>query len=200
MAATDLFQTSTPDPNKVGLDPGTQNLLNKQVETANKGPEYFSGLINQGVSDKRLAQPSGDQSEAGTGMSQGQLGALRQSYAGQAQQGINRIMDQNKLQGSLMKADYMSKVSQALLHQQMQYANQYQVLTQAYNQSEAARAGAINSLFQLANVGIGQYAANQSTTSDNPLNINARTGGFNPEAQSGFANEFFSSGGNRQIG
>lgn len=159
-----IIGTTTPQPTAVGLDSGTQNLINSQVANSGQDPSHFSGILNQGV-DKAQGNLGGVQNnlnagttQANTGMAPGQFQALRQSYAAQAGQNINRLKSQNDLQGQMMKADYMNQTAKALLGQAQFQSNQYQTLTNAYTQQEAARASAINSMFQTADTVIGLKA------------------------------------------
>lgn len=153
------------DPKTIELDPATQSLLKKQVDQANQTPEQFSGMLNTNVqsAQNRMSQvPGVGQDQGKTGLNNGMLGAIQNTYASHAQKGINRLTDYNALQGNMQKAEYMKKVSSALMGQEMARANQYRMLTEAYNQGEMARASAINSLFQVANVGMGMYAGNMN--------------------------------------
>ncbi len=157
-----------PQVTTVPLDPGTSAIEGQQLNQAAQPSSYYTGMLNSNLGQATGGLGQGDQQlsqvSKQTGMSPGQLGAIRNVYNQHAAEGIGRITQQNQMQGQMMKADYLSKMSQAMLGQQVNAVNQYQVLTNAYQQQEMARAGAINSLFQVADTGIGmQMAQNRKT-------------------------------------
>lgn len=156
---------SVPAPSYVGLDPGTQGLMNQEAIQAGQSSSYYSGLLNQGVAAQtgQLGGTSAQDQRAsaemgGSAMPGGQIQAIRGVYGRQAQQGLNQLKTQNDYQGQMMKADYMSTVGKALLGQQQNMANYYQSLTNAYVQQETSRAQTINSLFQVGDQVIGMNA------------------------------------------
>lgn len=160
--ATNQLMGQTPQLKIVPLDSGTQSIMQSESNMAGQPSSYFSGLLNNSTDQAHnLAQ--GDQQlnqqAQQMGMSPGQMKAIRNVYNSHAQKGIYQLKQQNDMQGQMMKADYMSKLSQAMLGQQVTAANQYQMLTDAYVQQEQARAGFINSLFQTGDTAIGMRAA-----------------------------------------
>jgi len=153
---------STPQPTTVALDPQTQAIESQEAQKAGQPSSEWTGRLNANMDQSGALGQSDQQTQhlsQQTGMSPGQIGAIRNVYGMHAREGIQRLKGQNDLQGQMMKADYMSKMSQAMLGQQVTAVNQYQVLTNAYQQQEMARAGLVNSLFQTADVGIGMKAA-----------------------------------------
>jgi len=174
---------STPSaPSAVPLDQGTQNVINNETAQAGQDVSQYANQLNQNTGNASgLLGNSQSQKQAEAaqgGMSPGMFGAIRNVYANQAGSSIANLNRQNQMQATMQKADYMNQTAQALLGQQAALTNQYQVLTNAYNQSEAARAGTIASLTQVANFGIAHNAANASkgtqssglATSQGPVN------------------------------
>lgn len=153
-----IFNPDQPKPpDQVQLDPGSQGLINNQVETAKQDPSYYSGLINQGVDRSQSLNPNATQSsqeQSRLGNPNTNLDAIRAAYRFQAQSGIKQVYDQNSYQGQLMKADYMNKISSTLLGQQAQSVQSFQRLNQAYMDQEMGRAQTINSIFQVGNQAI----------------------------------------------
>lgn len=182
-----LGGSSPTPPSQVALDPGSQQIVNQQIATAGQDPSYYSGILNQNQGQARsLAQ--GDQQlqqqSQQLGMQPGQMQAIRNAYNSQANTGINDLVQQNELKGKMMKADYMNKLSSTLLGQQKQAVSQYQVLTQAYQQQEMARAQTISSLFQTGALAGGMMAGSQSANAGGVIQPGAGTnvGGYSPSA------------------
>ncbi len=143
----------TPDPKTVSLDGGTQGLINRQIEGADKPDEYFSGLLNQGM-DSQQYQVAPELLEQ---QSQGKMEdphinkAISRVYQQKAGKALDELKRQNEFQGKMMKNDYMNQTAQVLMRQQQNTLQNYQMLSQAYQAQEQARAQFINSLFQTGN-------------------------------------------------
>lgn len=189
-----LLDDEAPEPTVVGLDPGTKGLMADQAQKASQGPEYYSGILNQNTEKAgQLGQnpEQVQQSASALGMDPNQFQAIRRVYNNQAQQGIQQLKGHNEVQGQLMKADYMNKISKAMLGQQAQQVQQYQFLTNAYMQQEQARAQTINSLFQVGNQVIGMNAKMKLPPQSQALQADpgqAYAGGFgdrNPYSNNG---------------
>jgi len=146
----------TPQPTTVALDPASQNIENQEATQAGQDSSVFGNEINQNVQAAasglmNAPQEKNQAASLGGNMPGDTFGAIRNAYSNQAGAQISGLMNQNQMQAQLMKADYMNQVGKAMLGQQVNAANQYQTLTNAYVQQNAARAGAIASLFQTAN-------------------------------------------------
>lgn len=181
---------STPQPNIVPLDSGTQGLVNSTVQKASQPLSTYTGELNQGVSTT-MAQPSAAMTKGSDSAMGGNFSssAIRNKYAQVAGQGIAGVMNQNNYQAQLMRADYMNQTAKALLGQQQNYVQNMQTITNANISQEMARAQMINSLFQTADTGMGIYAGNQKQAFDAAGRANNRVGSQMPVAQSGYASE-----------
>ncbi len=164
------FAGGAPDaPKSVGLDSGSQGLLNRSVAQASQPSGYYSGILNQNVGRAQTALGQSNQAAAqenasmggGINLSPGQMGAIRNAYNSQASRQIGNMVKQNDYKGQMMRADYMNSIAQTMLHQQAQQVSQYGVLTNAFIQQEGARAAAINSLFQTGDTAMGMQMARQ---------------------------------------
>jgi hypothetical protein len=160
-----LSGPSPTPPSQVPLDSASQGILNNMTAQSGQNPSVFAASINQGTgsslqrNDQQQAQAEAAQ---GGGMNATDFGAIRNVYNQQAGQQIAQTLNQNNVQAQMMKADYMNATAKAMLGQQQAAVNQYQVLTNAYNQQEQARAGLVSSLFQVANTGMAMNAAKPS--------------------------------------
>lgn len=154
----------------VPLDASTQEALGRGMENASQSPEDIQAKLNQNL-DQTGNLSQGDQqiSQEAQRMNipPGQLEAIRNVYNREANSGIEQIKNQNLQKAQMMKGDYLNTMAKTMMAQHQQAANQYSVLTQAYQQQEAARAGAINSIFQVGDTAIGaQSAKSNSRTLD----------------------------------
>lgn len=192
-----------PEHRTIALDEGTQNLSNQMAAQANAPTSFYSGMLNQGQDRARTSLGESEdqitQRASRMGMDPNQMKAIRNVYNQQANTGIQQLSNRNEYQAKLMKADYMNTVSKALLGQQQQMVNQYGLLTNAYMQQEAARAGAINSMFQTADTAIGmQMAQNRGQVPQSSPMIAGEV--FSKENSYPMAGESYNYGGNTVVG
>lgn len=146
-----------PDPTTVPLDSDTQGLINESTNRALQPQSTFNDSINQNVDMGRSLdqdQQHAHQEDVGMGGDSGMNQALRNQYSSRASTAINKIKARNDMEAQMQRANYMKQVSMAAMGQQRAAVQNYQMLTDAYNQSEMARAQFVNSLFQTANVGM----------------------------------------------
>lgn len=153
-----------PTPTTVPLDKDTEGMINEGVDRASRPGSEFAGEINQGVSQNaaNLGQNEQQAAQSDQRLGGGAVGAdaLRQVYNAQSGNTIGRMMKANQYRGELAKADYMNQMSHAAMAKQRVAAQNYHMLTEAYNHAEMARAQFVNSLFQIGQTGMGMYAAN----------------------------------------
>lgn len=166
-----------PDVKTVAVDQGTQDLLNKGVDNAIRPTEQFHQDINANV-DKGAASigagKTGEQTDAGLANTPGFTQALRDKYATMNQKDINDLKFRNKQQAEMTRADQMHKMAMAAMGQQRAATQNYQMLSDAYNQNEAARAQFVNELFQTGSYAAGRSMAKRKKTTTQPdadLNI-----------------------------
>lgn len=158
---------SAPEPKTVALDDGTQRLIDEGAARSQRDASAFGDDLNKGVA--QAAQAFAQPAQAPAGQDDGLYSALRQSYNTRGGSGLKNLMQQNQYKGVLEKADRMRQVSSQMAAQQNVAAQNMAMLTQAYNQSEAARAGLIGSLFQLAGTGMAISAANSKAKTKTPV-------------------------------
>jgi hypothetical protein len=157
-----LFQSETPTPNYVPLNQQSQGLLNDMVSNATSPTQSWADRANQGVSNASqlgIQSAPAESMQANTGVDPSMHQALRNAYQGQANKQIGDIMNKNSFNSQIAKANYSSSINQALQGQAQTHVNNYQQLTDAYNQSESARAQFVSAISGLANYGMGTYAA-----------------------------------------
>lgn len=177
------MSADTSGPKTVVLDPETIAAQQRMTANANQTPEEIQAKLNQnlemagnlGQGDQQIAQQS-----ASTGMPTGQLRAIRGLYAKEAGPAMEELKNQNLRQSEKMKADYLNQTAKIMIGQHQQAANQFQVITNAYTQQEAARAAAISSMFQVADTGMGMAAANNRNTSRQTSPNAQSVGGYDP--------------------
>jgi hypothetical protein len=156
-------QNNVPDPQQVPLDPATQGLITSSIKDAKRPATSFGADLNRGTSEAAEGfDPNGEivrQKSPGLGGQSG-FDALRGVYQSQAGAAIGRMKEKSQYEGRLQKYDRAQSVARVLLGQQQIQAQNYHMLTEAYNRAEVARAGFINSLFQGANTAIAISAGN----------------------------------------
>ena len=150
-------------PKYVPLDPQSQALLDSMQGQAQAPASEWAQKANKGVETAgQLGQPTAPQDFAKTGINEPMGAAIRNAYKGQANQQIGNILKQNEFNAQIAKANYSAQINNALLGQAQTHVANYQLLTDAYNQNEAARAQFVASLTGLAAYGMGTYMAKQS--------------------------------------
>lgn len=153
----------TPTPKYVPLDQQSQGLLNDMQGQAQAPTSDWQAKATKGVDS--ASQLGGQQLnyQAQSGQTDAMSKALHNAYQGQAQKQIGSLVDQSKFNAQIAKANYAANINHALLGQAQTQVSNYQMLTDAYNQSEAARAQFVSAISGLANYGMGRYAAAKSS-------------------------------------
>lgn len=180
-----------PDPKVVALDPETQGLIYQGSENAMRPEGDFQADINQGIerSGTLGANPSQlMQNAAGLGYDGSNGGgdiyndALRSVY--NQKSGLNQENQKwdNKLQAQSQQTKKLRSAAIQAMGQQRAATANFEMLTQAYNQNEMARAQFVSSLFQ---AGGTAYSINKMKPTQRnfasevaPDMGSARSGGF----------------------
>jgi hypothetical protein len=157
-------QTPTPLP-PAQIGQGTQDIMNAQATSAMRPSSAFAGDITKGIS-QRVGQigQSGNSDPAQTGMSPAAFEAMRNVYAGQTGDALNRINMQSSFEGEQRKAQALKLAAQNAMQQQQTKTNYFQTLTDSYNQMEAQRAQFVSQISGLASYGMGSYAGARNKT------------------------------------
>lgn len=173
-----------PDPSVVPLDSQTQGMIEEGVTRAGRSGAEFANELNQGVqqsahtfSPNETLASQADQRSGDISTPYGQ--ALRGAYSAYGDDTVSRMMRSNQMKGQLAKADYMNRMSKVMMAQQRVSAQSNQMLVDAYNQGEMARAGLVNELFQTAGTGVAMYANRRRSPSQQP------SSGVMPEMNAG---------------
>lgn len=163
---------STPDPVIVGEDPQTAEMIKQGVDRATAPTEEHAANINANVANmSQLGGKSGEEIDAGLGQSPGFLTALRNQYAARSSKDIDKIQAGNMQRAEMMRADKMRKMAMAAMGQQRAQTQNYEMLTQSYNDAEAARAQLISSIFQMGAGAGGAAMANKGKKPQQNLQI-----------------------------
>ena len=153
---------NAPDPKIVGEDPETANLIKQGVDRATAPTEEHAANINANVGTmSQLGGKTGEQIDSGLAQSPGFLTALRNQYAARSSSDINKIHTNNQQRAEMMRADKMRKMAMAAMGQQRAMTQNYEMLTQAYNDAEIARAQLVSSIFQMGGQAGGMAMANK---------------------------------------
>lgn len=185
-------------PTQVALDPNTKKLMDEQAQRAMRPSSAFRDELNQGIDRaSNVGQFGGGGGMAQTGMSPGQFEAMRNVYAGQTGDALNRIRANHDIMAEQRKMQELKQTSQYALQQQGLKNNAFANLTAAYNQMDAQRAQFISALTGLANYGIGTYAGAQHNKispdqtiaqakriDSNPNFFNAQQNPYGPQSSS----------------
>lgn len=191
-------------PAPVQVDPQVQGLIDSGVDRSVRSPEEIAAETNQGVAVGAGQLGQSEQQAQNQGLRQGgdagYINALRGAYSARSDQNIGRIVEKNQMQAQYKKSDQMAKMSRTALAQQRVQTQNFETLTQAYNQQEMARAQFINQIFQLGGTGMGMAAANRKAVKQDESIIGSgptRTGGYAPSQvdYGGGAGDGFGNGG-----
>lgn len=186
-----LLNKAPDEPATVKLDAAAADSMNKFADRAS-GSE-ISDLPSKAIqygAEAFKGKPGQD--AASSGQDPAMIKALHNQYYGKSKQEIDRLKSQGDLLGKMDKAQALQLAATRQIGQQRAMTEQHAFLTKAANQQEAAKAGAINQLFQLGAYGIGSVMANQkpsvapstslSEMFPNPGGV-GRVGGFQGNSQ-----------------
>lgn len=142
-----------PDRKNVDLNPKAKELIKAGVNRAMRSPEEYAAERNAGVDNAtQVIGPNENQlnqQAAQMGQDPAMLKAISNVYQGQAGQQIARLKSDNNLKSGLMKAESLKRMAHAAIAQQNVETQNFERLTDAYNQNEIARAQFVSSLFQV---------------------------------------------------
>lgn len=144
-------------PGRVKLDQGSEELLmgkENRVDQALSAPQ-------RGLMYAEKAFESSPSESKGLGQDPAFIQALHNQYYGKQSKQIDALKRQAGMQGQMDKAGALKNLSAIAQGQQQALTQQFQFLTNAYNQQESAKAGAINQLFQTGQNIMGHYYANK---------------------------------------
>jgi hypothetical protein len=149
-----------PQQNIVPLDSGTSELLNSGVNrVANQTPGQLAGENNQAAQTaaKSFQQSPAQTSQqaAQTGSNPAMLQAIRNQYQGMAGKDTNQLMRQNQINAQFQHGQMLSDYARSALAQQQVQTQNYEQLSNAYQQNTMARGEMISSLIDL---GTNTYA------------------------------------------
>lgn len=159
-----LFGGGGPQQNIVPLDSGTSELLNSGVNrVANQTPGQLAGENNQAAQTaaKSFQQSPAQTSQqaAQTGSNPAMLQAIRNQYQGMAGKDTNQLMRQNQINAQFQHGQMLSDYARSALAQQQVQTQNYEQLSNAYQQNTMARGQMISSLI---NMGTDAYAMYKS--------------------------------------
>lgn len=152
-----LLGQGAPSVPSVPLDPGTQGLITSQVSAASN--PNLSQAINSNVAANAGGQlqtaAGANQEAAGTGQNAAMLQAIRNQYNGVAGKQIQGIVNNNNfatpgIQGAMLtQANAEANAMQSIANQQQQ------IVMQANNAWQAARASALSGILGAAGKPLG---------------------------------------------
>lgn len=151
-----LFQSFTtgkgPERQTVDLDPTTQQMINDTVNRASSDPSQFAARANAGVgeagqqafqSPEQMAQQSAGMGE----YNQEAMGtAIQNKYRQLAGKDIGHITRTNDINSLMMKGNALHRAAGMALAQQQVRTQNFEALTQAYNDNQMARAQVIKGI------------------------------------------------------
>lgn len=138
----DALLGGTPDRQVVGLDGGTQDIINKAIERSTNQDALKEA--NRGVeeSGNKIAMPN----QTGMAQNPGMLQAIRNQYSKLADKNIQKVIRQNQFNAPFMRQDqYGHGFDMAMASKQVQTQN-FAMLQQANADSAIARAQALNGI------------------------------------------------------
>lgn len=163
------------------LDSETQKLLDLKKDKSSRSAADFIGELNEHLDQGLLSidnSPESIQAEsASKGVDPNFHKAMMNKYYTKSKQAIDRLKSYSSLEGENKKSEELAKMSRALIGQERARTQQYEILTQAYNQQEASKANMINSLFQLGSYGMMMGMSGQKPTVNNVYD-KSTSGGF----------------------
>lgn len=150
----------------VELDPRASQLITDAATRASQSPEQIAAMRNAGVNQAGGQALQSDQSlqnqSAGMGQDDHMLRAIRNQYGHNAQEGINSIVQKNEINAPITKGAMLHHAAKMALAKQNVTNQNYQMLTDAYNQANAARAGVISNALSLGGTVGGMAMGSQS--------------------------------------
>lgn len=154
---------SGPSLNIVPLDSGTQGLIKGQVDRATAGPGAIAEKANAGVREAGAqAQATPDQTNqraAQTGEGSAGLSAIRNQYMKTAGDAVGGIVRSNQANAAVTQGNMLNQAARSALAQQQVQTQNYEMMTQAMNAADAARAQVLSNVLGVGGMAAGMYAA-----------------------------------------
>jgi len=152
---------SGPSLNIVPLDSGTQNLINGQVHNAAQSDQQISDRLNAGVKDagQQGMQTSDqlNQRATQTGENPASLEAIRRQYNKVAGDAVGSVVRNNQTNAAMTRANWMNQAARSALAQQQVQTQNYEMMSQAMNAADAARAQILSNILGVVGTGAGMY-------------------------------------------
>jgi hypothetical protein len=152
-----------PSLNVVPLDPQTQAKIGTQVSNATQTDQQFSDKMNAGVRDagaQGLQTDSQAQARASqTGENPASLQAIRNQYNKVAGDSIGGVVRQNQTNAAMTRANWMQSAARSAIAQQQVQTQNYEMMTQAMNQADMARAQLLSNILGVGGMAGGMYLA-----------------------------------------
>lgn len=168
--------TKRPDPPQmIELDDSTKKLINEREARAMRPEGDFAKELNDPIDQAQIAMK---EIPGQVDVNSPFHGAMRKVYAQKAQKEIDRLKAYTQPQAQTNKANALNQVSAQQIAQMRARTQNYEFLTQAYNQQEAAKANLINNLFQ---IGATAMTYGKLNGKKDPLELKSQaTGAFAP--------------------
>jgi len=144
----------------VGLDNPTKDLIHEGVQRSiNESSGDISGQLQEGTAQAMdsLSGPDAGLTAAGTGQDENMLRAIQNKFRNESSKDLKKFRMQTDLQSKLLKSQRMQQMSQQAMMKQNVMTQNFAMLSQAYQQNEAARAEVISNI-----IGLGGTAAMMS--------------------------------------
>lgn len=185
-------------PGKVPLDPGAQALVDRGINRSERPVDQYAAenAKNAEAYGEGLSGGNAEQRAAQTGSNPYFAKAAQQLYQQKAAKGYSDINKENHLNAFIQRGHEMNQQAQVLLGQQQAMNQQQAFLANVYAQQEQERAQMINSIFGLANRGIGSYFGNRNTSMARQSNPQASPSLFDQTRgqTGGYSNDITSAG------
>lgn len=158
-AVAGLFGGSGPTYNTVDLDSGTKDLIHGQVERNAVPTSQVTDRLNSGVGKTTDAVMGAGGKEQALSPDDHMKSAIVNKYHQEANKQIGMLQQAQGLQAPLTQGNWLSQAYQAIQAQQQVEVQNNEFLTQAYIDSQKARAQAMSSIFGAAGGLAGMGAA-----------------------------------------
>jgi hypothetical protein len=169
-----------PDLKIVPLDPGTQNLINNQVKNANVSTGEIASKMNAGVQDAgNQAMQTSDglnQRAAQTGESAGSLQAIRNQYNKYAGDAVGNVVRSNQANAAMTRANWQNQAARNAIAQSQVQTQNYEMMTQAMNAADAARAQVLSNVLGVGGMAAGMYLGGRQPRQQHG-SVNSEQGG-----------------------
>ncbi len=138
-------QLKAPDRKIIGLDPGTNSLIDSSIARGQQTPDQFAQQSLSGVPEAgakaQLSDEQGAQEDARSGYTGSAINqAIRNQYNAQSGANIQRLQSAYSQNAIFQKNAALQQASAQAMARQNVTTQSYQKLMEAYNNTETARA------------------------------------------------------------